>query len=75
MTDFTLVAPVSVRRPAFSSWRLPKLNLGWAVARTLEAFRHALDLAYVQPYWPSRPSQSQPQLVLDGSEKGRNSSW
>ena len=75
MTDFTFIAPVSIRRPAFSSWTLPKLNLGGAVARILEAFGFALDLAYVQPYRPSRPSQSQSQHVLEGNEKGRNSSW
>jgi hypothetical protein len=75
MTDFTVIAAVTVRRPAFSSWKLPKLNLGGAVARTLEAFGYALDLAYVQPYLLNRCGQSQSQLVLEGSEKGRNSSW
>lgn len=75
MSDFTFIAPVRVRRSAFTSWKLPKLNLGGAVARTLETFGHALDLAYVQPYLPNRRSQSQSQLVLEGSEKGRNSSW
>ena len=72
MTDIITTAPITFRRPVFSSLRFPKLGIGQALARIQEEFRHALDLAYVQPF---RLGRSQPPVVLEGSEKGRDPSW
>lgn len=72
MTDITTTAPIAIRRPSFPSVRLPKLGLGQALARIAEAFGHALDLAYAQPY---RPGRNQSTVVIEGSEEGRDASW
>ena len=50
MTDIITTAPITFRRPVFSSLRFPKLGIGQALVRIQEEFRHALDLAYVQPF-------------------------
>ena len=73
MTDIITTAPITFRRPVFSSLRFPKLGIGQALARILEEFGHALDLAYVQPFHLGRSKQ--PPVVLEGSEKGRDPSW
>ena len=72
MTDIITTAPITFRRPVFSSLRFPKLGIGQALARIQEEFRHALDLAYVQPFHLGR---GQLPVVLEGSEKGRDPSW
>jgi hypothetical protein len=72
MTDIITTAPITFRRPAFSSLRFPKLGIGQTLARIQEEFRHALDLAYVQPFRLDRRSLP---VVLEGSEKGRDPSW
>ncbi len=72
MTDIITTAPVTFRRPAFSSLRFPKIGIGRALVRTLEEIGHAVDLAYVQPY---RLDRGQVPVVLEGSEKGRDPSW
>ena len=56
MTDIITTAPITFRRPVFSSLRFPKLGIGQALARIQEEFRHALDLAYVQPFHLGRSS-------------------
>jgi hypothetical protein len=72
MTDITITAPITFRRPAFSSLKLPKLGISRALTRILENFGYAFDLAYVQPY---RLDRGQLPVVLEGSEKGCNPSW
>jgi hypothetical protein len=72
MTDIITTAPITFRRPVFSSLRFPKLHIGQALGRILEEFGHALDLAYVQPF---RLGRGQLPDVLEGSEKGRDPSW
>jgi hypothetical protein len=72
MTDIITTAPITFRRPVFSSLRFPKLGIGQALARIQEEFRHALDLAYVQPFSLGR---GQLPVVLEGSEEGRDPSW
>jgi hypothetical protein len=72
MTDIITTAPANFHRPAFSSLRFPKLGIGQAMVRIQEEFRHALDLAYGQPFNLGR---GQLPVVLEGSEKGRDPSW
>lgn len=72
MTDLTIIRPVSLGRPALPSIRLPNLGIGLALAGTLEAFGHALDLGYGAPF---RLGRSQSQVILEGSEKGRDPNW
>jgi hypothetical protein len=71
MTDLTTIAPVIVHRPAISV-KLPIPGIGRAFNRMLEAFGHAVDLAYVQPYCSGRSKST---VVLEGSEKGRDPNW
>ncbi|MFN0194975.1 MAG: hypothetical protein ACKVP5_23850 [Aestuariivirga sp.] len=72
MTDIATTAPVTFRRPAFSSLRFPKFGIGRVLARISENYGYALNLAYVQPY---HLDQGQLPVVLEGSEKGRDPSW
>lgn len=72
MTDLTTNAPVIIRRPVFGSLKLPNLDIGRALGRILEAYGRALDLAYVQPYTLDK---SEPPVVLEGSENGRDPNW
>ena len=72
MTDLTIIRRVSLSRPAFPSIWLPKFGIGWALAQTLDAFGHALYLAYGQTYHLRR---SQSPIVLEGSEQGRDPAW
>lgn len=72
MTDIITTTSITFRRPAVSTVRFPKLDIGMALARILKDYGHALNLAYMQPYLLDRGQLS---VVLEGSEKGRDPNW
>ena len=72
MADINFTAPITFRRPSIPSLKFPKLGIGQALTEVLKSVGHAFDLAYVQPYHPSR---SQSPVILEGEEKGRNPNW
>ena len=72
MTDFTTATPISIRRPSFRGFALPKLGLAAALARFAATINNAYEVALVMPH---AVAPRQPRFISDEVEDGRDPNW
>ncbi len=69
MTDISLNAPISLRRPGPPRLRLPKPGFAAALAALSKAIMQANALAYVAPFQQAwQPVADQPEADADGRD-------
>ena len=72
MTDLVNSAPLAIRHLRLPRVRLPKLDIGAAIAALSTGIRQAFCMAYVEPY---NTPQRQPLIFMDFDLEGRDPNW
>jgi hypothetical protein len=72
MTDLVNSAPLAIRHLRLPRVRLPKLDIGAAIAALSTGIRQAFCMAYVEPF---NALQRRPSIPDDVDLEGRDPNW
>lgn len=70
MTDFTSIAPISIRRFSLPRPSLPRIGIGASLDAIARLIGDALKMAYVDPY-----TRRQPAAAFDHELESRDPNW